>query len=335
VIARACILPVFVPHQRCPHACVFCNQRHISGETGIISAETVKHAIEEAALPSTGAKRQLAFYGGSFTAIPVERQEELLGAAKEALNRGEIDSIRLSTRPDAVDETVLARLRTYGVETIELGAQSMDDQVLRLSERGHTAADVIRAARMVRNSGFELILQMMTGLPGDTPDRSVETAQKLIALRPDGVRIYPAVIVRDTSLYDLWKEGKYREHTVEEAVDVCARLVPLFEQAQIPVIRLGLNPTEELSEGEAVAGAYHPALGELVKSRILLNRARELLKEITPGASVVIRVPERKLSQMIGQKRENIRRLCEEFALKELKIVPLGETEEDLQILIL
>lgn len=332
--ARACILPVFVPHQGCPHACVFCNQRHISGEKGIVSAETVKHAIVEAALPSKGAKRQLAFYGGSFTAIPMERQLELLGAAKEALDRGEIDSIRLSTRPDAVDETVLNRLRTYGVETIELGAQSMNDEVLRLSGRGHSAADVERASCLIREYGFEMILQMMTGLPGDTAERAVETAKKLIALRPDGVRIYPTVIVRDTALYDLWREGRYREHTVEDAVSVCAVLLPMFDRAGIPVIRLGLNPTEELSGGEAVAGAYHPALGELVKSRILLNRARELLRGVEPGASVVISVPAAKHSQMIGQKRENIRKLCAEFSLQDLQVIPSQEQKEDLHILI-
>ena len=330
--ARACILPVFVPHQGCPHTCVFCNQRHISGESDIVTAETVKHAIRKAALPLRGAKRQLAFYGGSFTAIPEERQQALLGAAKEAMDAGMIDSVRLSTRPDAVDAAVLDRLRAFGVETIELGAQSMNDEVLRLSGRGHTAADVERAAHLIRENGFELILQMMTGLPGDTPERAVETAKKLIELQPDGVRIYPTVIVKDTALYELWKAGRYREHTVEDAVEVCAMLLPLFDQAGIPVIRLGLNPTEELSGGEAVAGAYHPALGELVKSRILLNQARELLRGIEPGRSVVIGVPAPKLSQMVGQRRENIQKLCAEFSIRELQVVPLIDAKGDLRI---
>lgn len=330
--ARACILPVFVPHQGCPHTCVFCNQRHISGETGIVSAETVKQAIRKAALPHNGAKRQLAFYGGSFTAIPEERQQALLCAAKEAMDAGMIDSVRLSTRPDAVDAAVLDRLRAFGVETIELGAQSMDDEVLRLSGRGHTAADVERAARLIRESGFELILQMMTGLPGDTPERAVGTAKKLIELQPDGVRIYPTVIVKDTALYELWKAGRYREHTVEDAVELCAMLLPLFDQARIPVIRLGLNPTEELSGGEALAGAYHPALGELVKSRILLNQARELLRGIEPGRSVVIGIPAPKLSQMVGQRRENIQKLCAEFSLRDLQVVSLIDAKGDLRI---
>ena len=254
--ARAHILPVFVPHLGCPHACVFCNQRRISGTQRPATAEDVKNSIAQAAafLPE-GGKRQLAFYGGSFTAIPAQEQEALLAAAKQALDRGEIDAIRLSTRPDAIDDTVLKRLRFYGVETVELGAQSMDDTVLRLSGRGHTAAAVEQASRQIKAAGFRLILQMMTGLPGATDETDLESARRLIALRPDGVRIYPTVIVKDTALYESFRAGTYREHTVEDAVRVCARIVPLFEAAGIPVIRLGLNPTEELSGGAAAGGA--------------------------------------------------------------------------------
>ncbi len=314
--ARAHILPVFVPHLGCPHACVFCNQRRISGAQSPASPEDVKNCTaRSAAFLPKGGKRQLAFYGGSFTAIPEKEQEALLQAAKEALDRGEIDAIRLSTRPDAIDDTVLARLRRYGVETVELGAQSMDDEVLRLTGRGHTAADVERASTLVRAAGFALVLQMMTGLPGSDDEKDAETARRLIALKPDGVRVYPTVIVRDTPLYDMWRGGAYREHTVEDAVRVCARIVPLFEAADIPVIRLGLNPTEELSRGAAVAGAYHPALGELVKSRILLNKARALLQGAPPGSRVTVTVGKGRTSQMTGQKRENLRRLTEEFQL--------------------
>ena len=319
--ARECVIPVFVPHLGCRHECVFCNQRRISGSEKAATAATVKQAIEQsAALPRSGAKRQLAFYGGSFTAIEPERQEELLGAAAEAIGKGEIDAIRLSTRPDAIDETVLARLKRFGVETVELGAQSMDGEVLRLSGRGHTAEDVVRSSEAVKAAGFRLILQMMTGLPGDSAEKDIETAKKLIALRPDGVRIYPTVIVRDTALYDLWRAGEYREHTVEDAVAVCAQLMPLFEEANIPVIRLGLNPTEELSQGAAVAGAYHPALGELVRGRILLEKARALLAGTEPGSRVTLGVNAAELSQMIGQKRRNVGVLCEELGLRELRV---------------
>ena len=320
--ARESIIPVFVPHLGCPNDCVFCNQRRISGTQQPATVQTVKEAIEQAAaLPRNGAKRQLAFYGGSFTAIPTEEQTALLSAAKEVLNSGAIDSIRLSTRPDAIDAAVLKRLRDFGVETVELGAQSMNDEVLLLSGRGHTAEDVEKASRMIKAAGFRLILQMMTGLPGDTDARSLDTARRIASLKPDGVRIYPTVIVRDTALCDLWHAGRYKEHTVEDAVRCCAKLLPVFEQAGIPVIRLGLNPTEELSGGAAVGGAYHPALGELVKSRVMLEQARLILKDVAPGSAVTLAVDQSKISQMVGQHRQNVEKLCAEFGLRSLKVV--------------
>ena len=332
--ARECVIPVFVPHLGCKQRCVFCDQKRISGSERAASAETVRQAIETAAaLPRTGAKRQLAFYGGSFTAIPEAQQEELLGTAAAAIARGEIDAIRLSTRPDAIDETVLERLRRYGVETVELGAQSMDDAVLAASRRGHTARDVEKAAAAVRAAGFRLILQMMTGLPGSDEEKDVETARRLIALRPDGVRIYPTVIVRGTELCQMWRRGEYCEHTVEDAVRVCAKILPLFEAAGIPVIRLGLNPTEELSSGEAAGGAYHSALGELVKSRVMLERAREILAGTPRGSRVTLGTAERSLSQLIGQKRENLHRLKSEYGLGEIKVVPADTNEGEIVLL--
>ena len=332
--ARAEIIPVFVPHLGCRHNCVFCNQKRISGSEQAATVETVKEAIARAAaLPRTGAKRQLAFYGGSFTAIEESLQETLLAAAQQALQERSIDAIRLSTRPDAIDERVLSRLKRYGVDTVELGAQSMDDEVLRLSRRGHTAADVVRASNLVREAGFSLVLQMMTGLPGDSPERDMETARRLIALRPDAVRLYPTVIVRDTELYDRYLAGEYAEHSVEDAVEVCAKLLPLFEDSGIEVIRLGLNPTEELTGGAAVAGAYHPALGELVKSRVYRNRARALLDGIAPHSHVVLGVEARAISQMTGQKRENLRNLCKEFSLDGLKVRPAAVKKGEIVIL--
>ena len=330
--ARECVIPVFVPQLGCPHQCVFCDQRRISGSAEGATADTVKEAIKKAALPSRGAKRQLAFYGGSFTAIPAAAQEALLGAGAEAMARGEID-LRLSTRPDAIDGETLSRLKRFGVETVELGAQSMDEEVLRLSGRGHTARDVERAAEAVRAAGFRLILQMMTGLPDDSDEKDLATAKRLIALRPDGVRIYPTVIVRGTPLEELWKREEYREHTVEDAVRVCAALLPLFEEAGIPIIRLGLNPTEELSGGEAVGGAYHPALGELVCSRVMLQKLRALLRETPEGSRVLIGTAERSLSQTIGQKKENLLRLREEFPTREIRIVSAPLPEGEIRIL--
>lgn len=330
---RNSIIPVFVPHLGCPNDCVFCNQRRISGEKEAATALTVKTAIENAAaLTPVGTKRQLAFYGGSFTAIPTAQQEELLSAAAPYLENGTISSIRLSTRPDAIDEGVLRRLAHYGVSTVELGAQSMCDEVLLLSGRGHTAKAVEDASKLIKEKGFELVLQMMTGLPGDDKARSIETARRMIALHPDAVRIYPTVIVKDTALFDLWQTGHYAEHTVEDAVSVCAEIVPMFESAGIKIIRLGLNPTEELSDGAAVGGAYHPALGELVYSRIMRNKAETLLKDLK-GKSVTLGVNRSDVSKAVGQHRCNIAALTSKFELKSLKIKPCDTDKGDIVIL--
>lgn len=330
--ARESIIPVFVPHLGCPNDCVFCNQRRISGSIEPAKPEDVAAAIERAKVVTPeSTRRQLAFYGGSFTAIPDAEQEALLGAAQPYLKSGVISSIRLSTRPDAIDGAVLARLHRYGVETIELGAQSMSDRVLALSGRGHTVQDVVDASEAIKAAGFRLILQMMTGLPGSDDESDVESAKAIAALRPDGVRVYPTVIVRDTVLCDMWRAGRYKEHTVEDAVRVCARILPVFEAAGIPVIRLGLNPTEDLSGGDAIAGAYHPALGELVRARIMRGKAEVLLSGVELGETATIRVNPRLVSQLVGQHGANRDYLLHKFGLKKLCIVP-DETVAELAL---
>lgn len=310
------ILPLFIPHLGCPNQCVFCNQKRISGSLFPVSGEIVQRELEK-----LGGEKdyELAFYGGSFTAIPVEEQTRLLEAAQPFREKGVITAIRVSTRPDAVDIPRLDLLKSMGVTTVELGAQSMTGEVLRLSQRGHTAEDVEKASALVKAAGFSLVLQMMTGLPGETAESSVESAKKIIALGPDAVRIYPTVIVKATPLYDAWLKGEYREHTVEDAVSVCAELLPLFQAAGIPVIRLGLNPTEELSGGEAAGGAYHPALGELVQSRLRRKECEEALIGVRTGQAVTITVPRTQLSQYIGQKRCNTDFLREKFGLARLR----------------
>ena len=316
---RERIIPIFVPHLGCPNDCVFCDQRRISGSPLPATGAAVTAALEKARAEGL-AGAQLAFYGGSFTAIDPAGQEELLAAAQPFREDGTIRALRLSTRPDAIDGAALERLLRCGVETVELGAQSMDDRVLRAAGRGHTAADTERAVRRLKEAGFRVVLQMMTGLPKSSRESDIETAEKLIALKPDGVRIYPTVIVKNTPLERLWRAGLYAEHTVEAAVDVCACILPKMEAAGIPVIRLGLNPTEELSRGGAVAGAYHPALGELVRSEVLLRRARELLQSARPGSAVTLGVAPERVSAMTGQKRRNVERLKAEFSLADLKI---------------
>ena len=321
-MARATILPIFVPHLGCPNDCVFCDQKRISGSPLPASGQDVTSALEAAKQQGLSGM-ELAFYGGSFTAVSERLQRELLQAAAPYRADGTVVSIRLSTRPDAVDEEKLAMLRSYGVETVELGAQSMDDGVLTASGRGHTAADTARAAGLVKAAGLRLILQMMTGLPGSSRERDVETARQIIALGPDGARVYPTVIVKNTPLEDMWRAGTYREHRVEDAVDVCADILPLFEKAGIPVIRLGLNPTEELSGGSAVGGAYHPALGELVRSEILRRQAVTLLAGVPQGASVTLGVAPGRVSAMIGQHRRNIESLKVQFGLSRLGVKPV------------
>jgi len=318
--ARKSIIPVFIPHLGCPHDCVFCNQKRISGSLLPATADDVKCEIENA-LKVTAEPVQLAFYGGSFTAMPVSDQISLLEAAQPYVLSGAVSDIRLSTRPDAISEKILEMLRRYNVSTIELGSQSMDDDVLCRSGRGHTAEDTRNAARLIKSASFKLVLQMMTGLPGSNDDKDFETAEKIADLMPDAVRIYPTVIIRDTVLYDMWTAGEYSEHTVEDAVRICARILPVFESKGISVIRLGLNPTDDLTGGDAAGGAYHPALGELVKSRVLFNKALELLEGVDKNADIVLGVHKSQLSQMIGQRRCNIAKLCEELNAKSVKVI--------------
>ena len=327
-MTRRRILPIFIPHLGCPNECVFCDQRRISGSPLPASGQDVTAALERAKADGLSGL-ELAFYGGSFTAVDPALQEELLGAAQPYLADGTIVSIRLSTRPDAIDAAVIDRLRRYGVETVELGAQSMDDAVLYASGRGHTAAETEAAAKTLKAEGFTLILQMMTGLPAADIESDAETARRLIALHPDGVRIYPTVVVENTELCDMWRAGEYREHTVEDAVETCAAILPLFEAAGIPVIRLGLNPTEELSGGAAVAGAYHPALGELVRSELMRRQAAELLRGVPAGASITLGVAPDRVSAMTGQHRRNIARLTEEFSLSSLRVRAVPEATDN------
>lgn len=312
------ILPVFVPHLGCPHACVFCDQRRISGAAAAPAPEEVDRRIREA---EGREPLEVAFYGGSFTAVDRALQDALLGAVAPHLRSGRVSSIRVSTRPDCVDGEILRRLFGAGVRTVELGAQSTCDEVLALAGRGHTAEDVRRGAEAVKDAGMTLILQMMTGLPGSSAERDRKTAEDLIAMRPDGVRIYPTVVVRDTELCEAYRAGRYREHTVEDAVSLCASLVKLFDRAGVPVIRLGLNPTEELSGGAAVAGAYHPALGELVYQRLMLERARALLRGTDcAGCAAELGVPRGRVSLLVGQHRAGKRALMREFGLTDLRV---------------
>ncbi len=313
----ASIVPVFVPHAGCPCRCVFCDQRAIAGQTEPMTPHRARDIIARAldVLPE-GSAPQAAFYGGSFTAIPVGQQEALLAVTDRYRAQGRLSSVRLSTRPDAIDADTLARLTRHGVTTVELGAQSMHDDVLRQSRRGHTAADTARAARLVHEAGLSLILQVMAGLPGDTRERAGETARRIAALRPDGVRIYPVAVLPRTELCDRWRAGTYQPLTVEEAAVWCADMLEIFQRADIPVIRIGLNPTPELDR-TVLAGAYHPAMGELVWNEVWYRRLR---RQLLAQRDDTLYVPQRELSRAIGQRRRNVARLQREFPDRAVRI---------------
>ena len=321
---RRTIIPIFIPHQGCPHRCVFCNQHRTARMVkGLPSAAELQ---EEVRIWLDGRRRrgssevQVAFYGGSFTALPLEVQEGLLGALKPFLEDGEVDSLRLSTRPDAVDEEVVELLRSSGVRTVELGVQSMDPEVLRLSSRGYGPEVVPEALKLLKEGGFEVGVQLMLGLPGDTPERFLRTVEETVKLKPHFVRLYPTLVIKGTALEAWFHRGFYRPLDLEEAVELAAEAVKALEGVGIEVVRMGLQPTEELQRA-LVAGPYHPAFGQLVRSRLLYERARSLLEGKGLRKALFEVAPE-DLSDFYGQHRENWRRLKEEFELEELSVLP-------------
>lgn len=299
-------IPVFVPHRGCPFDCVFCNQKRITGKTNEVNADSVRKTINDylKTLPSSNCRIETAFFGGSFTGIPIDEQCELLGAAKEFLDKGKIHGIRLSTRPDYITEEILQNLKKYGVTTIELGVQSMDDDVLEKSGRGHTSHEVNEAVKLIRQYGFTLGLQMMTGLPNDTNEKSIATAEKIISLAPDIVRIYPTLTIKDTYLEEMYLNGVYKPQTVDEAVELCKRLVLMFEKNNITVIRIGLQSTDEICEnGSVVAGPIHSAFGELVESSIYFDI---ISNKLMGAKKAIVYVNPKEISKAVGNRRINI-----------------------------
>lgn len=300
---------LFVPHNGCPNQCSFCNQRAISGHRNQVEPSDVDKAVQIALENPESKGGEIAFFGGSFTAIERETMVSLLSAAYRYVENGSFKGIRISTRPDAVDEEICEILKTYGVTAVELGAQSLDDRVLMLNKRGHTADDIAKATKLLQKNGFETGLQMMTGLYGSTDEDSIETARKIIGLNPDTVRIYPTVVLENTELCELYRKGEYHPQGVEEAAELCAELLQMFEEAGIKVIRTGLHSGGDV-EGEFVAGAYHPAFKEICESKIYLRKVTELIRENKiPEGKIEIRVSPKAVSQMTGQKKANIEAL--------------------------
>ena len=294
-----------MPHNGCPCQCSFCNQKIISGKQNQPSAESVKDAVR-VALASKGNydKTELAFFGGSFTAIDREYMISLLETAYEFIKDGSIDGIRISTRPDKIDGEIIEILKRYGVTAVELGAQSMNDEVLLLNRRGHTVKDIENAFCMLKDSGFETGLQMMTGLYGSSRERDLETAKKIVELKPDTARIYPTVVLKGTYLAELYEQGVYKPMTLDETVSLCADILPLFFEKNINVIRLGLHYSDDVKENY-LAGGFHPALMELVEGEIYLRKALEALEKYPKNKPLTLYVNEKELSKMKGQQKRN------------------------------
>lgn len=300
-------LSVFIPHIGCPHRCSFCDQKSISGAAKAPSADEVWELLRQQAehLNDIGAKAEIAFFGGSFTAIPRGYMTELLKTAARGVRElGAYNGIRCSTRPDCISAEITDVLREYGVTAVELGAQSMSDEVLKANERGHTAEDVRRASELIKQSGIRLGLQMMTGLYKDSAEAVMYTAREFIKLAPETVRIYPTVILKGTRLGELYERGEYRSFGFEETVELCAELLRMFGRNNIAVIRMGLHASAEV-ERDMLGGVYHPAFRELCESRIMLEDITARLEGLPKGEYSVL-TDKRNISRLIGQKRGNI-----------------------------
>ena len=313
------IIPIFVPHLGCPNDCIFCNQKAISGQKNKMTKEKAKKIIDEylKVLNNNEAQIEIAFFGGSFTAIDEKLQEELLQTAYEYIKNRKVESIRISTRPDAINKEILKRLKKYKVKTIELGVQSANDYILQRSNRGHSFLDVKKASKLIRFYGFKLGHQMMVGLPESTRIDEINTAKALIKLKPKMVRIYPVLVVKNTKLEKEYLEGAYNPIPLAQAIDTCKDLVKLFYKKKIDVIRVGLQNTDEISEpdskqSQVVAGPYHPAFRQLVESAIWYDEIVSKIKKLNVKVKEVeIDVNPVNINNVIGHKKENVKKLKE------------------------
>lgn len=303
-----------------------------------MSPEQIARELERAFSIPQSPQSEIAFFGGSFTCLPREEMTGYLQAAFPYVKKGLAAGIRCSTRPDGVTGEILDLFRRYGGKAVELGAQSMDDRVLLLNGRGHRSADTKRAAALIHQAGLSLGLQMMVGLPGEGPEGARETAERLLSLKPDTVRIYPAVVVEGTQLADWYRSGAYTPLTLEQAVERCAPLLPLFEEQGVRVIRMGLHAEASL-EQNLLAGPYHPAFRELCESFLIRQEVDRALAAFSPGSALQLRIAPRDRSRTAGQKRQNLLhwrqmgysiRLLEDPSLSEgqRQLLPDNETDQ-------
>lgn len=331
------IIPIFVPHEGCPHNCVFCNQNSITGTRDLVDAAFVRNTIEQylETIDASDATVEVSFFGGTFTAIPMAKQNELLSVAKEYKDAGKIQHIRMSTRPDYIDREILDNLTRFDADIIELGVQSMDDEVLKLAGRGHTEEDVARASEMIKNYGITLGIQVMVGLPGDTAAKDVETAWKVARLKPEIVRIYPSLVIKNTPMENMYREGKYSPYDLDAAVSVSKTLYGIFETSGINVIRMGLQPTEEINVGkEIVAGPFHPAFRELVEGSLFNEMIGEALKGIDAG-KVKIGINPKDISKLYANKKSFFIDMMKQFSTRTIEVSQEASVERGKVLLIL
>lgn len=323
---RPFIIPVFVPHLGCPHRCLFCNQKSITGHgEGEVSARRVRARISEF-LAFKGAHRgsvEVAFYGGNFLGLPASYRKTLLDEAQRFVSEGKVGGIRFSTRPDTVSDQTIGPLAPYAIRAVELGAQSMDDQVLALSRRGHRAEDTVRSVRYLKSEGLAVGLQIMPGLPGDSRESMLQTGRRVAELRPDFVRIYPTIVVKDTMLANWYHAGRFEPLTLRQAIEITKDLYALFVKNRIVVIRMGLQAGASLLEpGTIIAGPFHPCFGHMVYSRFFRDLVvQRLEKQKGLRKIVVLRVSPGDVPKAIGYRRENIRVLAKRFDLGDIRVI--------------
>ena len=324
------IIPIFIPHAGCPHQCVFCNQRAISGQQ-VAAVEAAAQQIarwRQWVRPSID--NEAAFYGGSFTGLPMELQRQLLSLTDELLAEGVIGSVRLSTRPDYIDAARLDLLAEHGVHLVELGVQSMDDTVLAAAERGHTAAQVAEAMELLQQRGFKTGIQLMVGMPQQTFASVQKTAAQVIRLHPDIVRIYPLLVIKNTPLEKMYNAGQFTPLTLDETVEQSAYVYEKLTAAGIKVIRIGLQPDDELcAKGNIVAGPFHPSIGELVQSCLIRQQVGRDLQNCQHKA--VIQFAPQMESKVRGLKNSNTKYWRENFP--QLEIVLEKSNVQKLQVL--
>ena len=314
---KSVIVPFFISHLGCPHQCVFCNQWTITGEKGEIPSASeltsrVNRWLDSAAVESL----DVAFYGGSFTALAVEAQRALLLPLQPLLRSGKVRTIRISTRPDAISRASVELLAGFGVELVELGVQSMNDHVLGAAGRGHVARHTVEAFALLKEGGIKVGAQLMPGLPGDSVGGALDSFRQILALHPDLLRIYPAVVLKGTRLVEMYREGSYSPLSLDEAVQTCKVMLHDAAVAGVPVIRAGLQPTDELtSGGEVVAGPYHPAFRQLAEGERFYDLLQILSHDLVRGETVSLAASKARISDVIGQKRINIRRFEEKYGI--------------------